>query len=219
MEDSAAAFDEDVPGFPGCKHCRYRQTGPTYQCVTCAHRTLSSPGARSCQICHQALTEGALCRNRLCREPWRREFTRMRAIAVKERGGPLEGRIQAHKYQSPTYPGPPNRRFQHTEAVIDSAAVQDVRGVWPFDQETPRAIVVTGQRPQSAGGTLADKLVSAEEPSRFLLVPDPARVEGRRVVVYDDVMTTGETSNVIARALRHAGALEVSGIVLARQPW
>lgn len=54
---------------------------------------------------------------------------------------------------------------------------------------------------------------------RFLLVPDPARVEGRRVVVYDHVMTTGETLNAIARALRQAGALEVSGIVLARQPW
>ena len=120
---------------------------------------------------------------------------------------------------SPTYPGPPNRRFQHTEAVIDSAAVQDMRGVWPFDRETPRAIVATGQRSQSAGGTLGDKQAAAGELSRLLLVPDPARVEGRRVVVFDDVMTTGETLNVIAKALREAGAREVSGIVLARQPW
>lgn len=250
MEEPAAPFDEDVPGFPGCKRCRHRQTGPTEQCVTCAHRTLSSPGARSCQICDQALETEERCRNRLCREPWRREFTRVQAIAMKEEGSPLERTIHVYKYDrkwgwklifarlllgwlertldphdidliiaSPTYTGPPKRRFPHTEAVIDSAAVQDVRGLWPFDQEEPRAIVATGPRTQSAGGSLADKQAAAVELAPLLLVPDPARVIGKRVLVYDDVLTSGETLNAIAGALRHAGAAEVSGVVLARQTW
>jgi predicted amidophosphoribosyltransferase len=94
-----------------------------------------------------------------------------------------------------------------------------VRELWPFDQEQPRAIVATGQRSQSAGGTLADKQAAAEELAEFLLVPDPAQVMGRRALIYDDVLTSCETLNVIAGALRRAGAVEVSGVVLARQPW
>jgi len=243
-------FDQDVPGFPGCKRCRYRQTGPIEQCVTCAHRTLSSPGARSCPICDQVLEARGQCGNRLCHEHWRREFTRVHAIAMKERGSPLERTIIDYKYYarwgwgliiarlllgwleraldprdvdliiaSPTYTGPPARRFPHTEAVIDSAAVQDVRGLWPFDQEEPRAIVATGPHPQSAGGSLANKQAAAAELAAVLLVPDPARVRGKRVLIYDDILTSGETLNTVAGALRRVGAAEVSGVVLARQAW
>lgn len=181
-------FDQDVPGFPGCGRCRYRQTGPIEQRVTCAHRTLSSPGVRSFPTCDQALEARQPCGNRLCQEDWRREFTRVQAIAMKERGSPLERTIIAYKYHArwvwklifarlllgwlertldpqdvdliiatPTYIGAPKWRFAHTEAVIDSAAVQDIRGLWPFDQNEPRAIVATGQRSQSAGGSLTSK--------------------------------------------------------------
>jgi predicted amidophosphoribosyltransferase len=120
---------------------------------------------------------------------------------------------------TPTYTGPPKWRFPHTEAVIDSAAVQDIRGLWPFDQEEPRAIVATGQRSQSAGGSLADKQAAAAELAALLLVPNPARVIGKRVLIYDDVLTSGETLNTVAGALRRVGAAEVSGVVLARQGW
>lgn len=120
---------------------------------------------------------------------------------------------------APTYTGPPEGRFPHTEAVIDSAAVQDVRRVWPFDQEDPRAVVATGQHMHSAGGSLAGKQAAAADLAGLLLVPDPARILGKRLLVYDDVLTTGETLNAIAGALRSAGAAEVSGVVLARQMW
>lgn len=53
-----------------------------------------------------------------------------------------------------------------------------------------------------------------------LLVPDSARVIGKRVLIYDDVlMTSGETLNAVAGALRRVGVAEVSGVVLARQAW
>jgi predicted amidophosphoribosyltransferase len=48
-------------------------------------------------------------------------------------------------------------------------------------------------------------------------VVDAAAVEGQRVLVYDDVFTCGLTLREIALALRRAGAVEVSGLVLARQ--
>jgi ComF family protein len=47
-------------------------------------------------------------------------------------------------------------------------------------------------------------------------VAHPARIAGRRVLVIDDVMTTGATLEACARALKRAGAAGVDVAVLAR---
>jgi predicted amidophosphoribosyltransferase len=52
-----------------------------------------------------------------------------------------------------------------------------------------------------------------------LKVPSPELVSGRRVLVYDDVYTEGLTLRAVASSLRDAGAVEVSEIVLAREPY
>ena len=46
----------------------------------------------------------------------------------------------------------------------------------------------------------------------------PVRVDGRAVVLVDDVMTTGATLQAAAQALTMAGAAEVNALVFARTP-
>lgn len=50
-----------------------------------------------------------------------------------------------------------------------------------------------------------------------LSVPQPGRVAGRRVLVFDDVYSEGYSRREMARALRRAGAAEVAGLVLTRR--
>ena len=47
-------------------------------------------------------------------------------------------------------------------------------------------------------------------------VTDPALVEGRRVLLIDDIVTTGSTLSECARVLRTAGATDVVCAALAR---
>ncbi|MCA1975098.1 MAG: hypothetical protein LDL44_19875, partial [Caenispirillum sp.] len=47
-------------------------------------------------------------------------------------------------------------------------------------------------------------------------VVDAARIQGRRVLLVDDVLTTGATVGECARTLRRAGAAAVDVVCLAR---
>ena len=48
---------------------------------------------------------------------------------------------------------------------------------------------------------------------------DPGVVAGKRVLVYDDVFTSGTTMRQVALKLIAAGATGVDAVVLARQPF
>jgi predicted amidophosphoribosyltransferase len=60
----------------------------------------------------------------------------------------------------------------------------------------------------------------AEGPLRDALrVTRGQTIRGKRVLVYDDLFTDGLTLNEVARVLRIAGAAEVCGVTLCRQPY
>ena len=47
-------------------------------------------------------------------------------------------------------------------------------------------------------------------------VPEPELVEGKHILLIDDIITTGATLDEAARTLLEAGAAEVLGAALAR---
>ena len=113
--------------------------------------------------------------------------------------------------------GPP---FAHTEAVLRAAAAADVPGRWPFDIGIPAAIVKTRPTLRSADGQAWSKRASGIELRDAVRVPDRRRTQGKFIVVYDDICTTGTQLDAIAACLLDEGdAARVEGVVLARAPW
>ena len=122
---------------------------------------------------------------------------------------------------SPTYVGTDGRDFDHTRKVLTQAAAEVSPGpVWPFDIGEEPLIMKTGPTPPMVGNGFRERRDIAEGPLRDALqVTRPDDVRGKAVLVYDDVFTDGLTLNEVARALRLAGADEVCGVTLCRQPF
>jgi predicted amidophosphoribosyltransferase len=54
---------------------------------------------------------------------------------------------------------------------------------------------------------------------RSTAAPTPEAFAGKRVLLIDDVCTTGLQLNYLASRFMASGAAEVRGLVLARVPW
>jgi len=68
-------------------------------------------------------------------------------------------------------------------------------------------------------GSWQQRHEAARELASALHVDDPGLIRGQRILVFDDVFTDGHTMFEVARALKWAGATEVCGVTLGRQPW
>jgi predicted amidophosphoribosyltransferase len=115
---------------------------------------------------------------------------------------------------SPTYLGDREDELDHTGEVIVRAIEQDRRS-WPFQLGVVEKLGPTSQLRGRA--SFERERIAATELRTALRVPEPNRVSGKRVLVFDDVYATGMSLREVARALFLSGAREVSGVVLARQ--
>jgi predicted amidophosphoribosyltransferase len=235
-------------GFPQCPKCPYVRVGPPRICVACASQTIEDIPAGACPVCCQKLADDGSCPNWLCRDPQRR-ISRIHAIAylsgsLRTRilrykydgaygwslifGRLLLGWLEQHATASPpglivanpTYVAPGEPGFAHTERVIEVAAREDITGTWQFDTVDPRAIVKTRATAKSARNTAPAKRAAARELRSALRIPDPSRIIGRSILIYDDVCTTGSQLDAVAACLLDNGhAAHVEAVVLARAPW
>jgi predicted amidophosphoribosyltransferase len=68
----------------------------------------------------------------------------------------------------------------------------------------------------TASQTARDRAQRTRNVRDAFAVRRPSRVAGRRVLLVDDVMTTGATADECARVLRAAGARRIDVLTLAR---
>ena len=234
-------------GFGNCGRCPYRSTGSAQRCWSCASSDLSAvllDGVARCSVCDQPLGGAERCDNYWCRRE-DRGFDVVWAVALhagllreviaryKYRNsagfGPVFGRMVAGYLlaNSPCFedidlivacPGGPSR--DHVGAIVQAAAAL-VGDLWRFDGGTQACVVKQWPTApmMTAGSPLSRRLRAACDLRPALVVPDRRRVSGRRILVVDDVFTDGSTLREVALVLHTAGALAVSGLVLARQPW
>jgi predicted amidophosphoribosyltransferase len=243
-----AKLDRPPAGFAACRECAYRDTGSAPICFTCASERSEPIAEHACRICDQELKPDGSCGNPICNwSESDRHFSFVWAITM--RTGEMKRAITRYKYDgkwgwaaifgrilvgflndyaeafqrfdfitpSPSFVGPGTQRaYDHTRRIVEAAEIEEpIR--WPFAYDV---IVKDALTERLVGKTWQERRVIAEGELRGALrVPDPDRVDGTRVLIIDDVFTEGFTIREVARALRGAGAAEVSEIVLAREPW
>ena len=233
----------DRSDFPDCPSCPYAQHGPWHICVACASETLQSIQT-PCPICSQEIDQDE-CFNSLCTgRAGQRHIERIEAIALHT--DPLDRVIRRFKYGEKygwalvfarlllghlnnrwqeddvdlivANPGHPGRK--HNAEVIRRAVLQDLHDSWPFDDPNSPTLVKEKETAQSAGKAFDQKQQAATEHAAALQLQHPERITGSRVILYDDICTTGLQLNTVAGRLREEwGAVSVVGVVLARQPW
>jgi predicted amidophosphoribosyltransferase len=236
-------------GFPNCPKCPYRINGPLHVCASCASRTLEPIGADHCKVCSQKLAaEGARCGNAICSWPLpRRGFVKVDALAMFT--GAWDRKIRAYKYDgergwavlfgrlivgwldqhaqdvqdidliigNPT--SPDRQPYQHIEAIMAAAEAENHPPRWPIvPPESPVLVKTRLTTPSAAPGTSWDaKQRAALEHGEALQLR--ADVSGKKILLVDDVFTTGWQMRTVSKLLLGAGVREVRGLVLARYPF
>ena len=217
--------------------------GPVRVCAACAAASIQPIADPHCPVCSQALDDSGRCANRICREP--HVIERISAIATYS--DPLATSIKRLKYQgkwgwalifgrlvtgyldahfepnevdlivpNPTW-APTDDDVPHTEAVLRAARLEDIYERWPFKPDA--VLTVAGPPPKSAGKSWGEKAAKATELRNLLRLSDDDDVRDQRIIVFDDVCTTGSQLEAVAGFLHEHGARSVQASVLARTPW
>lgn len=231
-------------GFPRCAKCPLVSTGDPRTCATCV--ASSSPlQADRCPVCCRGLS-GSPCGNPVCGWD-DRHVRAVHAIAKrtgaieqvlknfkydgKAGWAMILGRIVigwleskpdlADQYDLVTVnPTHVNRSpLRHTELILDAAKTEDQLGWWPLDDPGDTALRKHNETASATayGTTWRAKKQAADELWGAVDVAHPDRIEGKTVLVVDDVTTTLLQLNVIAGLLKRVGAADVDGLVIARQ--
>ncbi|MBN1477278.1 ComF family protein [Candidatus Sumerlaeota bacterium] len=220
---------------PMCPACGDR-LGPTDQgvCDECWQHITSPPGphcpqcglgesviGKKCPGCLPGESHfGAARQAALWQDPIPTMIHRLKYHGVSELAEPLArlmARVLVHDFPGRRWdvivPVPLHRVRRRERGYNQSALIARELGRmlgWSVDER-----LVLRHRPTLSQTHLsrADRLRNV---ANAFHCPEPAEVEGRRVLLIDDVHTTGSTLNETARALAEAGAVEIFALAVSR---
>ena len=215
---------------PRCAGCN--KPGPEF-CSKCA-QSLTPTGSVICTICGEPLTRPGLCVH--CRTT-QRAFRQVRSAFRFE--GPLRQAVHALKYEKRRSIAAPLAEYMGRQLAGPERAGmvlcpvplhpsrQKERG---FNQSAELARHLGAQwgiecLPEHVFQRIraTQSQVELDQAGRLANVQgafgvsEPSQVQGRGIILVDDVCTTGSTLDACAIALLSAGAAVIDGVTLARQ--
>lgn len=229
---AAAVLDVVFP--PRCLSCRDLVEPGRTLCGPCADTLLELPPG-SCPLCAEPPPEATVGDGERCSICRSRPPTYERAFAPYLFGAALADAIHRFKYEDrPHYARP--LAVLLAPAVADEVAWADVIAPVPlhprrlrqrrYDQAWLLAKEVAAAHGRRAGARLlrrsryTEAQVGRDRAARRANVDGAfeasAEVAGKRVLLVDDVITTGSTLEAAAAAARARGAIAVRGVALAR---
>jgi ComF family protein len=221
-----AAIDLLYP--PRCALC---DRGGDFLCTRCVEGLPAADGAR-CNTCWMPLRHG-VC-HACVEHP--RTLDRVRAAFRYERD--VRRLVQAFKFGgqsclAPSLAAPMLASWSHHRLEADLIVPVPLTGRRRRERGFNQAALLGRELSRAVGLPVSEALsrrssprhqaesASAEERWRNVegafVVSRPDSIRGRRLLLIDDITTTGATLDACARALREAGAAQVCGLTLARE--
>lgn len=206
------------PAQPVCEACIVRFAQPQPRCLTCA---LPAPaGVSQCGRCLREPPPLDRCLAAVSYSyPWSGLVTQFKFHGQPGWAGPLAALMRSAPWVEPALEAADNvlpmplSRERLAERGFNQA-LELARALAPGKLRSDLLLRVRNTPAQAELG-LAARLRNVK--GAFAVEPlQAAQVRGRRLVVVDDVMTSGASLFAAAAALRQAGALQITAIVLAR---
>ena len=208
------------PSQPLCAPCVERFAQPTLRCRTCALTLSSATHTTSCKNCVEHPNPLDACVAAVSYTfPWSDCIARF-----KFQADPSLARALAHLMRHAPWVEPALDEVHLVVPMPLSIARLRERG---YNQALELArhlaphkahaytLLRRGDSAHQVGASRQDRLAHVHD--AFWVAPDRvSAVRGQRVVLVDDVMTTGASMYEAARTLRAAGAAHITGLVLAR---
>jgi competence protein ComFC len=184
----------------------FQPVGPhALLCPNCSPPTYSFARARSLAIYQDQLVSALLILKYQRMEPLARWFAAQMAALARSEGEPFEADL--------VVPVPLHRNRErergYNQAALLAKPLAKALGL-PY---RPVLLVRTRERPQKKVLSLAERWAAVR--GAFAKVPG-SQVDKLRVLLVDDVLTTGATLDACARALLDSGAKSVVGLTVAR---
>jgi competence protein ComFC len=193
---------------PFCERCGLPFPGDVstiFECTNCRELDLHFSSARSAVVAKSVVLE-AIHRFKYSRALWFETF--LADLLLREAAPALRREQWDFLVPVPLHPLKERER-EFNQAARLAAHLARSTGI-PLNQNLLRRAHATATQ------TLLTREQRAANMHRAFAVPPGADLQGRRLVLVDDVFTTGATTNACARALRDAGAAEVCVWTVAR---
>jgi ComF family protein len=193
---------------PFCERCGLPFVGDitsSFECSNCRDLKLHFRYARSAVVAKTVVLE-AIHLFKYSRAFWFENF--LAELLVAEAAPVLRGQKNSLIVPVPLHPLKKRER-EFNQAEVLAARLGQATGI-PVNEKLVRRVKATATQ------TLLRRTERAENMRKAFAAREGVKLNGESVILVDDVLTTGATTNDCARALRAAGAGEVCVWTVAR---